>query len=100
MKDKDKSNYTPAAQFSEGCQWSSWEGVRDETNTWLFEKDTDSAAFGILVKLRRASFQEDGIQQGDLEGLLELMSRRYIIYTLVTTLLRDPCSPWRLSIYC
>ena len=100
MKDKDKPNYTPAARFSEGCKWSSWEGVCVETNPWLFEKDADSAVFEILVKLREASLTEHGIQPGDLEGLRNLMSRRHILYyPLVTTLLRNSRSSWRLSIY-
>ena len=99
MKDKDKSDYTPAARFSEGCRWSSWKGVRDEMNPWLFEGDADSAVFEILKKLREASLTQHGIQRGDLEGLLDLMSRRSIYYLPVITLLRHPHSSWRLSIH-
>ena len=100
MRDRSNANYTPAAQFSEGCWWSDWKGVREETNPWLFEQDADSAVFEILVKLREASLTEHGIQRGDLEGLRDLMSRTSILYPLVTTLLRDSHSPWRLSISC
>ena len=99
MKDKDKSDYTPAAQFSEGCRWSSWKGVCEETDTWLFEGNADSPVFDMLVKLHGAFFKEDGIQRGDLEGLRDLMSRRSIYYLPVITLLRHPYSPWWLSIH-
>ena len=76
---REHAGYTPAAQIPEDYQWSSWKYIREKMDTAGFERDADSPANEVLTSLHSASQQQGGLKKEDLEGLLRLMSRTFIL---------------------